>query len=111
MIITGHRDTHFRFLEKVQAGETILLQARIGLWHRITVRDRQIVDSRTASIPTHEDKTLLTLVTCYPFDAVVPGGPLRYIVITEMVEKMVEDKEPAETLSWQGGNSIFQFQR
>jgi len=22
----------------------------------------------------------LTLVTCYPFDAIVPGGPLRYVV-------------------------------
>jgi sortase A len=22
----------------------------------------------------------LTLVTCYPFDAIVPGGPLRYAV-------------------------------
>jgi sortase A len=25
----------------------------------------------------------LTLVTCYPFDALVPGGPLRYIVTAE----------------------------
>jgi sortase A len=23
----------------------------------------------------------LTLVTCYPFDAVEPGGPLRYVVV------------------------------
>ena len=23
----------------------------------------------------------LTLVTCYPFDARVPGGPLRYVVV------------------------------
>jgi sortase A len=91
MILTGHRDTHFRFLEKIQAGKTVLLQARTGLWHRFTVRDRQIVDSRTASIPTHEDKTQLILVTCYPFDAIVPGGPLRYMVIAETVERMAED--------------------
>ena len=37
MILTGHRDTHFRFLGKLQAGETILLQARTGMWHRFTV--------------------------------------------------------------------------
>ena len=24
---------------------------------------------------------LLTLVTCYPFDAFRPGGPLRYVVL------------------------------
>ena len=26
------------------------------------------------------DNSLLTLVTCYPFDALVPGSPLRYVV-------------------------------
>jgi sortase A len=25
----------------------------------------------------------LTLVTCYPFDAIDPGGPLRYVVVAE----------------------------
>jgi len=25
------------------------------------------------------------LVTCYPFDAVVPGGPLRFVVQAEPV--------------------------
>jgi sortase A len=88
IILTGHRDTHFRFLEKIQTGETILLQGRTGAWHRLTVQDRQVVDSHTASIPTHEDKTQLILVTCYPFDAIVPGGPLRYMVIAEIVERM-----------------------
>ena len=92
IILTGHRDTHFRFLEKLHAGETILLQARTGVWHRFVVRDRQIVDSRTATISTQEDKRQLILVTCYPFTAIVPGGPLRYMVNAEIVERMAEDK-------------------
>ncbi|HEY6289774.1 MAG TPA: class GN sortase [Nitrospiraceae bacterium] len=92
IILTGHRDTHFRFMEKLQTGETILLQARTGVWHRFRVRDRQIVDSRTATISTQEDKRQLILVTCYPFHAIVPGGPLRYMVIAETVERMAEDK-------------------
>jgi len=29
-------------------------------------------------LPT--ERAMLTLITCYPFDAVVPGGPLRYVV-------------------------------
>ena len=91
MILTGHRDTHFRFLEKIQAGETILLQARTGMWHRFTVRDGQVVDSRTATISTQEDKRQLIFVTCYPFHAIVPGGPLRYMVIAEIVERMAGD--------------------
>jgi sortase A len=91
IILTGHRDTHFRFLEKLQAGETILLQARTGVWHRFSVRDRQIVDSRTATIFPQEDKRYLILVTCYPFHAIVPGGPLRYMITAEIVERMAED--------------------
>jgi sortase A len=92
IILTGHRDTHFRFLEKLHAGETILLQTRTGRWHRFVVRDRQIVDSRTTTISTQEDKRQLILVTCYPFTAIVPGGPLRYMVNAEIVERMAEDK-------------------
>lgn len=91
IILTGHRDTHFRFLGKLQAGEAILLQARTGRWHRFAVGDRQIVDSRAATISTQEDKRRLILVTCYPFHAIVAGGPLRYMVIAETVEKMDED--------------------
>ena len=91
IILTGHRDTHFRFLEQLQAGETVLLQTRTGAWNHFTVRDRRIVDSRTATILTQEDKKQLILVTCYPFDAVGPGGPLRYRVSAETVGRMADD--------------------
>ena len=51
----------------------------------------EIVDSRTATISTQEDKRQLILVTCYPFHAIVPGGRLCYMVIAETVERMAED--------------------
>jgi len=81
IILTGHRDTHFRFLEKLQPGETIAIQTRTGTWRHFTVRDRLVVDFRSASIATDQDESTLALVTCYPFDAIMPGGPLRYVVI------------------------------
>jgi len=87
-ILTGHRDTHFRFLETLRAGETLLLQARTGLWHRFTVRDGQIVDSRTASIRIDEDGRHLILVTCYPFRTLTRHTPFRYVV-TAAMEPMV----------------------
>ncbi|MCA8934124.1 MAG: hypothetical protein KDA49_16730, partial [Rhodospirillaceae bacterium] len=34
----------------------------------------------------------LTLVTCWPFDAVVPGGPQRYLV------HLVEEADPVASL-------------
>ena len=82
-ILTGHRDTHFRFLERLRPGDVITLQSRTGEWIRYTVRDRQIVDSGIASIHIDTVDTQLVLVTCYPFDAITPGGPLRYVVIAE----------------------------
>jgi len=91
IILTGHRDTHFRFLEKLESGDVLALQARSGMWMRFTVQDRQIVDSRTATTSTQKDKRQLILVTCYPFHATVPGGPLRYMVIAETVERMADN--------------------
>jgi sortase A len=79
-ILTGHRDTHFRFLERLQPGETIRLQQSSGRWLQFTVRDRQVVDSRSAWIRSDDDERHVVLITCYPFDAIVPGGPLRYVV-------------------------------
>lgn len=84
IILTGHRDTHFRFLAQLQPGEMIDLQTREGSWTRFTVQGRQVVDARTASINTDPDETKLVLVTCYPFDSIVPGGPLRYVVTAEV---------------------------
>ena len=79
-ILTGHRDTHFRFLENLQLGGIILIQTRTGAWHRFSVRERRIVDARYDSIRTDSDGSQLVLVTCYPFDTIVPGGPLRYVI-------------------------------
>ena len=43
----------------------------------------QIIDAAVLDINIEADIPLLTLVTCYPFDAVVPGGPERYLVFAE----------------------------
>ena len=83
MILTGHRDTHFQFLEKLHGGETILVQTRAGRWHRFTVRDGQIVDSRTTSLRTDEGGRHLILVTCYPFRTLKPNQPFRYVVTAD----------------------------
>lgn len=80
IILTGHRDTHFGFLKRLQDGDEIELETAEGRRRRYRVRDLRIADSRTDSIGTQEDQTQLVLVTCYPFDAIAPGGPLRYVV-------------------------------
>ena len=83
VILTGHRDTHFRFLERLRPGDVMALQSRTGQWNSFSVRDVQVVDSRIARIHFDTRDTQLILVTCYPFDAITAGGPLRYVVTAE----------------------------
>ncbi|MBT8107868.1 MAG: class GN sortase [Gammaproteobacteria bacterium] len=79
-VIAGHRDTHFRFLQDVQPGELINVQTIDGERHRYEVIDVDIVDSRNGSVVLDTDLPMLTLVTCYPFDGLEAGGPLRFVV-------------------------------
>ena len=79
-ILTGHRDTHFRFLQRLQIGDELLLTGKDRQPHRYRVSSATVVDVASASITQDRDAPQLALVTCYPFDAISPGGPLRYVV-------------------------------
>ena len=87
-VIGGHRDTHFRALKYLQLNDVIDVQRSDRQWQRYRVDVIQIVDSRTtplqipapspqASVGKHSQ---LLLITCYPFDTLQTGGPLRYLV-------------------------------
>ena len=83
-VIGGHRDTHFRFLQSLQPGEPLVIEDRAGDETRFRVSETLIVDSRSVRLAPDGTAPALALVTCYPFDAVVPGGPLRYVVFAEV---------------------------
>lgn len=84
-VIAGHRDTHFRFLQHLQAGDILRLERPGGRWHIYKVTGIDVVDSRRGSLVLDTDEAMLSLVTCYPFDALEPGGPLRYVVSARML--------------------------
>jgi sortase A len=79
-VIAGHRDTHFRFLKDLAVGERLWIEAASGDGYSYEIIDIDVVDSRRSSLVLDSDEPMLTLVTCYPFDAATPGGPMRYIV-------------------------------
>lgn len=86
-ILSGHRDTHFAFLRHLEDGSRFRLQDRSGAWRDFAVRGRSIIDVRQEVIARPgQGRQLLTLVTCYPFDTVTPGGPLRLAVTAEAIE-------------------------
>ena len=79
-ILTGHRDTHFTFLRRLKETDEIVIETPDGRRIGYRVLERRIVDVRTDSIRLADDVGELILVTCYPFEAVFPGSPLRYLV-------------------------------
>jgi sortase A len=87
-ILTGHRDTHFRFLQRLKGGDELLLRGKDRQPHRYRVSSAAIVDVNRGSIRREMEGHQLALVTCYPFDAISPAGPLRYVVMAE--EEAVE---------------------
>jgi sortase A len=80
-VISGHRDTHFAFLRRLERGDQVLVERRDGRRHRFVVSSTRVVDRRDLGVVADAGDTRLTLVTCYPFDAIRPGGPLRYVVV------------------------------
>ena len=87
IILTGHRDTHFRFLRGLQQHDEIELDTASGSRRRYRVKETRIADSRDASIGIEQGQAQLVLVTCYPFDAIQAGGSLRYVV------RAIQEKE------------------
>ncbi len=82
--LAGHRDTHFAFLRDLAPGDEVVLETADGVRRRYRVSEAGVYDRDDtwwlAPAPLAGPARLLTLITCYPFDAVVPGGPGRYVV-------------------------------
>ena len=79
-VIVGHRDTHFSFLQKIKPGAQLQLESADGVVHHYQVSDARVLHETDTDVLAATGSRLLTLITCYPFDAIVPGGPLRYVV-------------------------------
>ena len=90
-VLTGHRDTAFRFLRALAPGDELRVVAPGGTERRYAVAETRVVDAGETWVLRETLEGRLTLVTCYPFDTLVPGGPLRYVVRASS-----KDAEPLE---------------
>lgn len=79
-IISGHRDTHFAFLQGIDIGQTLSLTDAQGEAH-YRIDTIQIVDSVHVRLQPESYPNGLMLVTCYPFDALSAGGTQRLVVM------------------------------
>ncbi|MEQ8262080.1 class GN sortase [Pseudohaliea sp.] len=79
VLLAGHRDTHFAWLASIAPGDRLQLTDRAGATRHYEVVRQRVLDSRAGPLRAGLADGLV-LVTCFPFDAVVAGGPLRYVV-------------------------------
>ena len=85
-VVSGHRDTHFRFLADLRPGARIEVERADGARQSYRVTATQIVHAdRARIVPAAAGTPRLLLSTCYPFDAILPGGPLRFVVLAEAI--------------------------
>jgi len=84
-IISAHRDTHFKRLRDIKPGAFIQMQQPGLKPESYVVRDIWTAHKDRLFVPDGGMTQGLLLVTCYPFDALQAGGPLRYLVWAEPI--------------------------
>jgi sortase A len=86
-VIVGHRDTQFNSLKRLQKGDIIEVKTKHKRQQFKVTMLRIAVDSQLEYLQSNlnnntfnSDQSSLTLITCYPFDSLVPNPTHRYIV-------------------------------
>ncbi|MEW8028092.1 MAG: class GN sortase [Candidatus Thiodiazotropha sp.] len=82
-LIAGHRDTHFHFLKELRHGDRLFVDTPGEGKVIYRVAATAIVHQQEKWLLSEQGSRGLLLVTCYPFDALLPGGELRYLVWAE----------------------------
>ena len=84
MILSGHRDTFFRFLKEMKRNDSIIVEtANKDYEYKIT--RLAVVSKHDQTILTPKSRPVLTLTTCYPF-TFIGNAPKRYIVTAELIK-------------------------
>jgi sortase A len=81
--IAGHRDTVFRPLKRVKAGDALDVTTADRVYH-YTIRKTFIVEPKDVYVLDPTERPTLTLVTCYPFEF-IGHAPHRFIVQADLI--------------------------
>lgn len=81
VVFSGHRDTHFEWLAELVSGDRLELEAVNGSVRSYRVADIDVQHASATWLLDPSAGDRLVLLTCYPFDAVNPGTPWRFVVL------------------------------
>ena len=82
-VISGHRDTHFSFLSRAKKGDLIHVQLSDGSEKTYQINELRITTPDDGQWLAQTQEDVLTLITCYPFDA-VGKAPLRVVARAQL---------------------------
>ena len=82
-VIYGHREEVFWDLGTIQIGDKIYIEMREG-YMTFKVYELNVMNPKDAHIYEESDKSIITLVTCYPF-VYMGRVEARYIVKAELI--------------------------
>jgi sortase A len=83
-VLAGHRDTHFRFMRRLERADTLMVHGIDGSTATYRVIGFAVVRWDRFAYPVVSARPLLALATCYPFDADRPG-PWREVAWAERI--------------------------
>lgn len=92
--LAGHRDSFFRPLRNVQAGDAITIKTLDGEFEYQVEWTRVVLPGDVQVLRPSSENTL-TLVTCFPFYYVGPA-PKRFIVRARQIGRLPEQSPTAE---------------
>ena len=78
VVLAGHRDTFFRPLKRIRAGDAITLRTQVGDFEYL-VESTAVVPPGNVDVLQPTGGRTLTLITCFPF-TYVGSAPDRFIV-------------------------------
>jgi LPXTG-site transpeptidase (sortase) family protein len=81
VVVTASRDSSLRFLRRVEVGDAVIVESRLGERFRYRVRDVRIADRDDLAAAAAPTEPTLTLITSYPFQSSESAATLRYVVV------------------------------
>lgn len=89
-IVSGHRDTHFRFLQDIRLNDIFEFKEKDGRSRQYQVLETKVVDENWSFPKINDDlEHLLILATCYPFESLSSGTDKRFLVFAVPVNQNV----------------------
>ena len=94
-VIAGHRDTFFRPLRKIRVDDEIILTTLHGSYRYRVVSTRVTQPEDISPLDNSDDNSIMTLVTCYPFEF-VGQAPQRFIVRAHRIPEAAKPALPQQ---------------